>query len=159
VRLIDAEGEQAGIVIVAEALAKAQESGLDLVEIAPTATPPVCRIMDYGKYLFEQSKRHKKKTKQVHVKEIKMRPVTEIGDYTVKIRKAIEFLKEGDKVKFVIRFRGREIDYQELGLEILRRAEIDLREYGTIDQPAKFEGRQLVMLVVPTRHNKEKGKE
>lgn len=150
--MIDAEGEQAGIVSTAEAFAKAQELGLDLVEISPTATPPVCRIMDYGKYLFELSKRHKNKAKQVHVKEIKMRPVTEIGDYTVKMRKAIEFLKDGDKVKFIIRFRGREMDYQELGMEILRRAEIDLHDYGTVEQPAKIEGRQLVMLVIPVKH-------
>jgi len=135
-------------------LAKAQEAGLDLVEISPTAVPPVCRIMDYGKYLFEQSKRHKKKTKQVQVKEIKMRPVTEIGDYTVKIRKAIDFLKDGDKVKFIVRFRGREIDYQGLGLEILRRAEIDLREYGTVEQSARMEGRQLVMLIILVRTGK-----
>ena len=135
-------------------MAKAQEAGLDLVEISPTAVPPVCRIMDYGKYLFEQSKRHKKKTKQVQVKEIKMRPVTEIGDYTVKIRKAIDFLKDGDKVKFIVRFRGREIDYQGLGLEILRRAEIDLREYGTVEQSARMEGRQLVMLIILVRTGK-----
>lgn len=133
-------------------MAKAQDAGLDLVEISPTAAPPVCRIMDYGKYLFEQNKKHKKKTKQVQVKEIKMRPVTDLGDYTVKIRKAIEFLKDGDKVKFIIRFRGREIDYQELGKEILRRAEGDLRDYGTVEQLPKIEGRQLVMLVVPVRN-------
>lgn len=151
-RLIDADGEQLGVVDVHTALSKAQDADLDLVEIAPLAKPPVCRIMDYGKYLFEQSKRHKKKTKQIQVKEIKMRPVTEIGDYTVKVRKAMEFLKEGDKVKFIIRFRGREIDYQNQGMEILRRVEQDLKECGVVEQQPKAEGRQLVMLVVPAKH-------
>jgi translation initiation factor IF-3 len=152
--LIDAEGGQVGIVDIAQALQQAEEVGLDLVEIAPNVSPPVCRIMDYGKYLFEQSKRHKKKTRQIQVKEIKLRPVTEVGDYTVKVRKAIEFLKGGDKVKFTVKFRGREIAYQRMGMEMLQRAEADLKEYGTIEQPPRVEGRQMVMLVVPARHQK-----
>lgn len=152
--MIGADGEQVGVVGIEEALGKAEECGLDLVEISPNASPPVCRIMDYGKYLFELSKRHKKKTKQIQVKEVKLRPVTEIGDYTVKVRKAIDFLKGGDKVKFTVKFRGREIAYQQLGMEILRRAEADLKEYGTTEQQPKVEGRQLTMLIVPAKHQK-----
>lgn len=154
VRLIGAENEQIGVVNLSEALRLAEEAGLDLVEIAPTASPPVCRVMDYGKYLFEQSKKHKKKVKRMQLKEVKLRPVTEIGDYTVKIKKAIEFLKAGDKVKFSVRFRGREIAYQEHGAEILNRAAGDLQNYGTIEQAPKFEGRQMIMLVVPAKQSK-----
>lgn len=149
VRLIDAEGEQVGIVSVQEALQKAQEVNLDLVEIAPQLTPPVCRIMDFGKYLFEQRKRLKKKSKKVQVKELKMRPVTDVGDYLVKIRQAVAFLQEGDKVKVTVRFRGRELSYQQQGVEILRRAENDLKDYGTVEQAPKMEGKQMVMLIVP----------
>lgn len=154
-RLIDADGQQAGIVTLTEALEKAETSELDLVEIAPSATPPVCRIMDYGKYLFEQSKRFKNKAKQIHLKEIKFRPVTDIGDYNVKVRKALDFLKDGDKVKFTVRFRGREIDYQGLGMEILQRAANDLKEHGTVEQSPKIEGRQITMVIVPAKpHHK-----
>jgi len=149
VRLIDADGGQVGIVSSQEALQRAQEAALDLVEISPQTTPPVCRIMDFGKYLFEQRKRLKKKSKQVHVKELKMRPVTDIGDYLVKIRKAIAFLQEGNKVKFTVRFRGRELSYQQQGIDILRRAENDIKEYGTVEQSPKMEGKQMVMLVIP----------
>jgi translation initiation factor IF-3 len=155
VRLIDAEGEQAGIVELHLALNKAEEAGLDLVEISPNAEPPVCRIMDYGKYLFEQSKKQKKKPKQsIQVKELKLRPVTDIGDYMVKVRKAIDFLKDGNRVKFAVRFRGREMSYQDLGIDILKRIEDDIKDYGTIEQQPKLEGRQMVMLVVPIKHNK-----
>lgn len=154
VRLIDATGEQAGIVSSGEALKRAQEANLDLVEISPTAVPPVCRIMDYGKYLFELSKKAKKKSKQVQVKEIKMRPVTDVGDYTVKVRKAAEFLKEGNKAKFVIRFRGRELSYQQQGVDILRRVENDLQDYGVVEQHGKMEGKQMVMLMVPGKKTK-----
>lgn len=131
------------------ALQKAQVANLDLVEISPRSTPPVCRIMDFGKYLFDQRKRLKKKSKQVHLKELKMRPVTDIGDYLVKVRKAIDFLQEGNKVKFTVRFRGRELSYQQLGRDILRRVESDLKKYGTMEHLPKMEGKQMVMLVIP----------
>jgi translation initiation factor IF-3 len=147
VRLIGKDGDQIGIVSSKEALAKAQEENLDLVEIAADAKPPVCRIMDYGKYLFEQSKRKKKKSKQVQVKEIKMRPGTDVADYNIKLRKIIDFLKQGNKVKITIRFRGREMAYKELGMDVLRRVERDLEEYGSIEQTAKLEGRQMSMVV------------
>lgn len=148
-RLIDKDGGQVGIVSSQEALQKAQEANLDLVEIAPQSTPPVCRIMDFGKYLFEQRKRLKKKSKQIQVKEVKMRPVTDVGDYLVKVRKAVVFLQEGNKVKFTVRFRGRELSYQQQGIDILRRAENDIREYGTVEQTPKMEGKQMVMIVIP----------
>ena len=148
-RLIDQDGNQAGIMSSQEALQKAQAVNLDLVEISPQSTPPVCRIMDFGKYLFEQRKRLKKKSKQIQVKELKMRPVTDTGDYLVKIRKAIAFLKEGNKVKFTIRFRGREMSFKQQGVDILQRAENDIKECGTVEQSPKMEGRQMVMLVVP----------
>lgn len=148
-RLVNTEGKQVGVISIQEALQKAQEANLDLVEIAPQLTPPVCRIMDFGKYLFEQRKRLKKKSKKVHVKELKMRPVTDIGDYLVKIKRAIVFLQNGDKVKITVRFRGREMSYQQQGIDILQRAEEDLKEYGTIEQAPKMEGRQMVMLVAP----------
>ena len=111
--MIGVNGQQIGILPTQEALVKAEEEGLDLVEISPNVIPPVCRIMDYGKYLFEQSKRLKKKSKQVHIKEVKLRPTTDIGDYQVKLRRAMDFLKNGDKVKKTVRFRGREMSYQE----------------------------------------------
>lgn len=151
-RLIDADGAQVGIVDLITAFSKAEEANLDLVEISPNADPPVCRIMDFGKYLFEQGKKQKKKTKQTHIKELKMRPVTEMGDYMVKVRKAIDFLKDGDKIKFTVRFRGREMSYQDLGADILKRVENDLKEYGTVEQQPRMEGKQLVMLVVPLKH-------
>jgi translation initiation factor IF-3 len=122
---------------------------LDLVEIVPNADPPVCRIMDYGKYRFEQSKKlqsAKKKQKQIHIKEIKFRPGTEEGDYQVKLRNLIRFLKDGDKAKVTLRFRGREMAHQELGQKLLERVETDLAEYGTVEQRPRMEGRVLVML-------------
>jgi len=130
-------------------LNQAEAATLDLVEIAPQLTPPVCRIMDFGKYVFEQRKRLKQKSKRVQVKELKMRPVTDVGDYLVKIKKAIAFLEEGDKVKLVVRFRGRELSYQQQGVDILRRAENDLKDCGTVEQSPKMEGKQMVMLIVP----------
>ena len=154
VRLIDAEGNQAGVVSVREALAKAQEAALDLVEIAPTAKPPVCRIMDYGKFLFEQNKkRHaaKKKQKQIQVKEIKFRPGTDEGDYQVKLRNLIRFLEEGDKAKITLRFRGRELAHQEIGMQLLKRVETDLAEHGVVEQFPKMEGRQMVMVLSPKK--------
>lgn len=154
VRLIDAEGNQVGIVSIREALAKAQESELDLVEISPTAKPPVCRVMDYGKFLFEVNKKRqvaKKKQKQVQLKEIKFRPGTDEGDYQVKLRNLIRFLEEGDKAKITLRFRGREMTHQEIGLEVLARIEKDLAELGVVEQRPKMEGKQMVMVISPKK--------
>lgn len=140
---------------VDEALAKAQEVGLDLVEVSPNAEPPVCRIMDFGKYLFELKKKAqagKSKTKQVHVKEIKFRPGTEEGDYKVKLRKLIDFLSNGDRTKITLRYRGREMAHQELGVKLLKRVEKDLEDYGTVEQFPKMEGRQLVMVMTPKKN-------
>jgi translation initiation factor IF-3 len=152
--LIDADGNQAGIVSIEQALRAAEESGLDLVEISPTAKPPVCRIMDYGKFLFEQKKKKaeaKKKQSQIQVKELKFRPTTEQGDYQVKLRNLIRFLKHGDKVKVTLRFRGREMAHQELGMQIMERLQNDVDEYGVIEQQAKREGRQLLMVIAPKK--------
>lgn len=152
--MIDAEGEQLGVVSSEVALKHAEEADLDLVEISPTATPPVCRIMDYGKYLFEQSKRQaeaKKKQKQFHVKEIKFRPTTEEGDYQVKLRNLLRFIRHGDKVKVTVRFRGREVAHQELGMRILTRLVEDTAEYACVEQEAKREGRQLLMVLAPKK--------
>lgn len=151
VRLIDADGSQAGIVSREEALRRAEEAELDLVEISPNAEPPVCRIMDYGKYLFEQTKKHKKQ-KQIHVKEVKFRPVTEEGDYQVKVRNIKRFLANGDKAKVTLRFKGREIAHQEIGLELLKRVLADLELEAVIEQPPKPEGRQqMIMILAPKR--------
>lgn len=153
-RLINHDGQQVGIVPVKEAQQKAQEVELDLVEIVPTAKPPVCRIMDYGKFLFEQNKkRHaaKKKQKQVQIKEIKFRPGTEEGDYQVKLRNLMRFLEEGDKAKITLRFRGRELSHQEIGHNLLKRIEEDLRELGIVEQHPKMEGRQIVMVIAPKK--------
>lgn len=157
VRLIDAEGENVGVVATDEALRIASEADLDLVEISPNAEPPVCRVMDYGKYKFELNKKAhqaKKKQKQIHVKEIKFRPGTEEGDYQVKLRKLIEFLEDGDKTKITIRYRGREMQHQELGAQLLTRIENDLSEHGDVEQRPKLEGRQLVMVLSPTKRKK-----
>lgn len=143
-----------GVVSSREALHIAQEAELDLVEIVPNAAPPVCRVMDYGKYLFEENKkRHaaRKKQKQIQVKEVKFRPGTEEGDYQVKLRNLIRFLDEGDKAKVTIRFRGRELMHQELGLKIVQRLETDLAEHGVVEQHPKMEGRQLVMVLAPKK--------
>lgn len=140
-----------------EALRIAGEANLDLVEISPNAQPPVCRVMDYGKYKFEQSKKAhqaKKKQKQIQVKEIKFRPGTEEGDYQVKLRKLIEFLDSGDKTKITIRYRGREMQHQELGAQLLDRIEEDLEPYGVVEQRPKMEGRQLVMVLAPSKKKK-----
>jgi len=132
----------------------AEESALDLVELSPDAKPPVCRIMDFGKFRFQQSKRKaaaKKKQKQVHIKEIKIRPATEEGDYQVKLRNLIRFLEEGDKAKVTLRFRGREMAHPELGMQLLERIQVDLTEYGVLEQRPKFEGRQMVMVIGPKK--------
>jgi translation initiation factor IF-3 len=154
VRVIGTAGEQVGILSIAQAQQMADEAGLDLVELVPNADPPVCRVMDYGKYLFEQSKKKqqaKKKQKQIQVKEIKFRPGTEEGDYQIKMRKITEFLTEGDKVKVTLRFRGREMVHQELGVKMLERIVADLADQAVIEQHAKLEGRQMVMVVAPKR--------
>ena len=155
VRLIDAEGEQVGIVSIEEALRAAEAAKLDLVEIVTNAEPPVCRIMDYGKFVFEAKKQKqaaKKKQKQIQIKEIKFRPGTDIGDYQVKLRNLIRFLKDGDKTKVTMRFRGREHAHRELGLELLQRVEADLAAYGEVEQQPQMEGRQMIMVLRPLKH-------
>ncbi len=142
------------MVTLADALARAQQAELDLVEVSPQANPPVCKIMDFGKYLFEQRKKAKNHTKRTQVKELKLRPVTDIGDYTVKIKRAIAFLQDGDKIRFVVRFKGRELSYQQHGHDILNRVAEDLQEYGLIEQTAKTEGRQMVMVIAPGKAKK-----
>ena len=132
----------------------AEENELDLVEIVPTADPPVCRIMDFGKFLFEQNKKkhaQKRKQKQIQVKELKFRPGTDEGDYQIKLRNLIRFLEHGDKVKVTLRFRGREMAHQELGAQMLKRIESDLSSYGAVEQFPKLEGRQMVMVIGPKR--------
>jgi translation initiation factor IF-3 len=154
VRVIGEEGDQIGIMSRDEALSVAGEAGLDLVEIQPNAEPPVCRIMDFGKFLFDQKKQKalaKKKQKQTQVKEVKFRPGTDEGDYRVKLRNLIRFLKEGDKTKVTMRFRGREHAHRELGLDLLRRVEGDLAEFGTVEQQPQMEGRQMVMVLGPKK--------
>jgi translation initiation factor IF-3 len=133
----------------------AGESSMDLVEISPNAEPPVCRIMDYGKFRFEESKKlqtARKKQKQTQVKEIKFRPGTDIGDYNIKLRKLIDFLGEGDRTKVTLRFRGREMAHQELGMELLMRVKADLAEYGVVEQEPKMEGRLMVMVLAPRKN-------
>ncbi|WP_144393533.1 translation initiation factor IF-3 [Pleionea sediminis] len=157
VRLIDADGEQAGVMSGQEALAAAEEVELDLVEISPDAKPPVCRIMDYGKFLFEKKKAAaaaKKKQVQVQIKEIKFRPGTDIGDYNVKLRNLIKFLEHGDKAKITVRFRGREMAHKELGMELLSRVEKDLEEYGEVESRPTMMGRQMTMVMAPTKKKK-----
>jgi len=152
VRLVGDEGEQLGIVSLREALFKAEEAELDLVEIAPLAKPPVCRIMDFGKHKYRESKKQheaKLKQKQIQVKEVKFRPGTDENDYQVKLRNLIRFLSEGDKAKITLRFRGREMAHQELGMEQLKRIEADLAEYATVEQFPKMEGRQMIMVLAP----------
>lgn len=154
VRLLGPESEQLGVVSIDEALRAAVEAGLDLVELAANADPPVCRVMDFGKYQFEQRKKQqaaKRKQKQVHVKEIKFRPGTEEGDYQVKLRNLIRFLDDGDRVKVTLRFRGREMAHQELGRDLLKRVADDLQEYGKVDHFPKMEGRQMVMQIAPIK--------
>ncbi len=154
VRLIGDDGEQIGVVSIEEALRVAEAAALDLVEIVPNGEPPVCRVMDYGKFLFEAKKQKqaaKKKQKQVHIKEIKFRPGTGEGDYQVKLRNLIRFLQDGDKTKVTMRFRGREHAHRELGLELLERVENDLAEYGQVEQKPMMEGRQMVMVLGPKK--------
>ena len=157
VRLVGADGGQRGIVSREEALAEAQASGLDLVLVAPEAEPPVCKVMDYGKHLFEQKKTRaaqRKKQKQIQVKEIKFRPGTEEGDYQVKLRNLKRFLEEGDKAKVSLRFRGREVVHPEIGMTLMSRIAEDLDELGQVEAEPKFEGRQVVMVLAPRKKKK-----
>ena len=155
-RLISAEGEQIGVVPIERALATAVEAGLDLVEISPNVSPPVCKIMDHGRSKFEANKKQnagKKKQKTAQLKEIKFRPGTEDGDYQVKLRNLVKFLENGDKTKITLRFRGREMAHRELGAQLLKRVEEDLSELGTVEQFPKLEGRQMVMVMAPRKKN------
>jgi len=154
VRLIGANGEQIGVVSIAAANKLAEEAELDLVEIAPTASPPVCRIMDFGKFKYRESKRQheaKLKQKQIVVKEVKFRPGTDEGDYKIKLRNLLRFLEEGDKVKVTLRFRGREMAHQEFGVRLLERIKGELESHATVEQFSKMEGRQLVMVMAPKK--------
>jgi translation initiation factor IF-3 len=154
VRLVGANSEQLGIVSLAEAQAMADEQGLDLVEMAANAKPPACRLMNFSKYRYEQQKKQqeaKKKQKQIQIKEVKFRPGTDVGDYQVKLRNLTRFLEEGNKAKVTLRFRGREMAHQELGLELLKRVEADLLEIGSVEQFPKMEGRQMTMVIAPIK--------
>jgi len=154
VRLVGEQGEQLGIVAIAEALRMAEEKNVDLVEIAPMAVPPVCKLMDYGKFRYrEQKKAHeaKLKQKQIQVKEIKFRPGTDEGDYKIKLGKLIQFLEDGDKAKVTLRFRGREMAHQEFGVRLLERVKADLEAVGLVEQFPKLEGRQMVMVLAPKK--------
>ncbi|WP_445117101.1 translation initiation factor IF-3 [Acinetobacter sp. WZC-1] len=154
VRLVGADGEQKGIVSLAEALRAAEDADLDLVEIVANAEPPVCKIMDFNKHLFDLKQKQKdarKKQHQVQVKEIKLRPGTDIGDYNVKLRAILRFLEEGNKVKITLRFRGREMAHQQLGLAQLQKIETDVAEFGVVEQTPKMEGRQMGMLLGPKK--------
>ncbi|MFZ8928127.1 MAG: translation initiation factor IF-3 [Gammaproteobacteria bacterium] len=158
VRLILSEGTQQGVVSLQEAREIAEAEKLDLVLISPDADPPVCKIMDYGKHVFELKKQkaaNKKKQRVIHVKEMKFRPGTEEGDYQVKLRNLIRFLSGGDRAKVSLRFRGREMAHQELGAEMMQRIRKDLEEYGTVDQEPKMEGRQITMVLAPVKKKKQ----
>ena len=156
VRLIGADGQQVGIVPLAEAQAAADAASMDLVLIAAESDPVVCKVMDYGKHIFEAKKQksaQKKKQKRTQVKEIKFRPGTEEGDYQVKLRNLVRFLENGDKAKVTLRYRGREMAHQEIGMELLKRVEADLAELGSVEQFPKMEGRQLTMVIAPKKKN------
>jgi translation initiation factor IF-3 len=152
VRLIDEKGDNIGVVPIAQALGRAEQVGLDLVEIAPQAQPPVAKILDFGKYKYEEQKRKneaRKKQKVIEIKEIKMRPSIDDHDYDIKMRSVVKFLGEGDKVKVTLRFRGRELVHQELGFKVLERVREDLGERGKVEQFPKMEGRQMTMVIAP----------
>jgi translation initiation factor IF-3 len=154
VRLIDAVGAQLGVVSLHRAKEMSLEAGLDLVEVSPEAKPPVCRIMDFGKFKFQMSKRkaaQRKKQKQIQVKEVKLRPATEAADYQVKIRSIIKFLENGDKAKVTVRFRGREMAHPELGMQLLQKMVVELVDHGIVEQYPKFEGRQITMVIAPKK--------
>ncbi|WP_425411839.1 translation initiation factor IF-3 [Leisingera aquimarina] len=152
IRLIGADGDNAGVVTPARAMEMAAEAGLDLVEISPNANPPVCKIMDFGKFKYEQQKREseaRKKQKIIEVKEVKFRPNTDTHDYDVKMRNVYKFLENGDKVKVTLRFRGREMAHQNLGRELLERVAEDIKELGKVENMPKMEGRQMIMMIGP----------
>ncbi|CAN1522772.1 InfC Translation initiation factor 3 (IF-3) [Methylophilaceae bacterium] len=154
--MVGIEGEPLGIMSLTEAFAKAEEADIDLVEIAPNAVPPVCRLLDYGKFKYAESKKQhevKLKQKQVVIKEIKFRPGTDDGDYAIKVRNIIRFIQDGDKAKITLRFRGREITHQEFGLALLRRVEADTKDVALVEQFPKMEGRQMVMVLGPLKKN------
>jgi translation initiation factor IF-3 len=154
VRVIGADGGQAGVMTRNEALQMAYAAELDLVEVSPTAEPPVCRIMDFGKFLFEQNKKAhsaKRKQKQIHIKEVKFRPGTEEADYQVKLRNLVRFLSEGDKAKVTLRFRGREMVHQDIGRKLLDRVQQDLAQCGVVEQQPLMEGKQMVMMFAPKK--------
>lgn len=154
VRVIDDSGEQLGVMLTYKALEAAREAGLDLVEVSPQARPPVCKLMDYGKFVFQKNKAQaaaKRKQKQTTIKEIKFRPNTEQGDYDTKMRHLVEFLEEGDKIKVTLRFRGREMAHQQRGMELLMRVRDDLEELAQVEQMPKLEGRQMVMVMAPRK--------
>jgi translation initiation factor IF-3 len=156
VRLVGIESQQLGIMSLARAMAMAEEAEVDLVEIAPTAQPPVCRLMDFGKFKYAESKRRheaKLKQKQVQVKEVKFRPGTDDADYQIKLRNLNRFLTEGDKAKITLRFRGREMAHQEFGIKLLQRVQADLAELGVVEQFPKLEGRQMIMVIAPKKKN------
>jgi translation initiation factor IF-3 len=152
--LVGVEGEQLGIVAIRQALTQAEEAGVDLVEIAPMAVPPVCKMMDFGKFKYQEAKRAheaKLKQKQVQVKEVKFRPGTDENDYQIKMRNVIKFLADGDKAKITLRFRGREMAHQEIGMRMLERIKQDLLEQALVEQFPKMEGRQLIMVLAPSK--------
>ncbi len=155
--MINGKGEQLGILDIDQAVEMAADAGLDLVEVSPNAEPPVCRVMDFGKYQYEQKKQQsdaKKKQKRTHVKMIKYRPGTEEADYQIKFKNLVKFIDNGDKVKVVIWFRGREVQHRELGMEMLDRIEMDCEEFAVVEQRAKMEGRQLGMMLAPKSKKK-----
>ena len=155
--MINGKGEQLGILDIDQAVEMAADAGLDLVEVSPNAEPPVCRVMDFGKYQYEQKKQMsdaKKKQKRTHVKMIKYRPGTEEADYQIKFKNLVKFIDNGDKVKVVIWFRGREVQHRELGMEMLDRIEMDCEEFAVVEQRAKLEGRQLGMMLAPKSKKK-----
>ena len=155
IRLIGADGENVGVVPPARGMALAEEAGLDLVEISPNAAPPVCKIMDFGKFKYETQKREseaRKKQKTIEVKEVKFRPNTDTHDYDVKMRNVFRFLESGDKVKVTLRFRGREMAHQNLGRDLLNRVADDTKDVGKVENMPRVEGRQMVMMIGPTRH-------
>lgn len=158
VRLVGEDGEQLGIVPIRQALTLAEEAGVDLVEIAPMAKPPVCKIMDFGKFKYQESKRAheaKLKQKQVQVKEVKFRPGTDDNDYNIKLRNVVKFLGEGDKAKITLRFRGREMAHQEIGMRMLERIKADLEQQAMVEQFPKMEGRQLIMVLAPSKKKQQ----
>jgi len=152
VQVITRDGENLGVLNLNEAIASAKNEGLDLIEIAPNANPPVCKIMDMGKFKYDRQKKAnkaKKKQKKIDLKEIKLRPVTEVHDYTFKIKNAQKFLSKGDKVKFTIKFKGRELQHTDLGNELMEKIKQDMKEIGRVELQPKFEGKQMIMVIQP----------